>query len=59
MWADAVIAANPSTGDIAVRESRPSRTGFDWSKVFGKAIAGAIIGGIVGALGYVFRKKKG
>jgi hypothetical protein len=58
-WADTVISANPSTGDIAVRESRPSRTGFDWSKVFGKAIAGAIIGGIVGALGYVFRKKKG
>lgn len=58
-WADTVIAANPSTGDIAVRESRPSRTGFDWSKVFGKAVAGAIIGGIVGALGYVFRKKKG
>jgi hypothetical protein len=57
-WADSVIAANPSTGDIAARESEPSRTGFDWSKVFGTAIAGAIIGGIVGALGYLFKKKK-
>lgn len=54
-WTDTVIAANPSTGDVAVRERKRSRTGFDWSRV----LAAAIIGGIVGALGYVFRKRKG
>lgn len=62
-WADAVIAANPSDGDIAVRESNPSRKGFDWRKVVGKGIAGAIVvvvlGGTVEAVRYVFRWMKG
>ncbi len=57
-WADSIIAANPSSEAIAARESKPSRSGFDWSKVFSKAATGAIIGGIVGAFAFLFRKKK-
>jgi hypothetical protein len=62
-WADAVIVANPSTGDIAARESKPARKRFDWSKVFLKGIAGAVgfvvLGGIVEAVRYVSKKMKG
>jgi hypothetical protein len=57
-WANTVIAANPSTGEIAVRENKPSASGLDWNKVFAKTITGAAIGGIIGAVGYIFRKKK-
>ncbi|MCI0748799.1 MAG: hypothetical protein L0Y58_25615 [Verrucomicrobia subdivision 3 bacterium] len=57
-WADTVIAANPSTGDVAARESQSSGSGFDWNKVITKAIVGAVIGGLVGGLTYVFRKKR-
>jgi|GEM_PF-759011 len=57
-WADMLIAANPSVGDIAAREASPARHGFDWQKVVERAILGAIIGGIVGAIGYVFGKNK-
>ncbi len=58
-WADTIIAANPSTGDVALRESTAGRSGVDWGKVFGKALAGAVAGGIIGAVLYLFRKKKG
>jgi len=58
-WADMIIAANPSVGAIAVREASKRQSGFDWSKVLEKAVVGAIIGGLIGLLGYVFRKKKG
>ncbi len=57
-WADAVIAANPSTGDIAARERMPFLTGLDWSKAFAKAIGAAIIGGIAAGLMIVFRKRR-
>jgi hypothetical protein len=50
-WANTVIAANPSVGEIAARESK--RSGFDWNELF---IAG-VVGGIIGALSWVFRKK--
>jgi hypothetical protein len=53
-WMEAIISANPSTGEVAARESGPSRSGFDWS---GVAIGG-LIGGVIGALSYALRKKK-
>jgi len=56
-WADAIIAANPSTGEIAAREERSSRSGFNWNKVLTNALIGAVIGGIVGGLN-VLRKRK-
>jgi hypothetical protein len=58
-WADSVITANPSSAAVAVRESHRRATGIDWAKAGGNAIGGAIIGSIIGILGYVFRKKKG
>jgi len=56
-WADAVIAANPSTGDIAARESKPSQGDFDWDKIFVKGILGAIMGGILGIIGYLSKRR--
>jgi len=56
-WAEAIMAANPSTGDIATRE-RSRRRGFDWGKVGKNALIGAVIGGIIGGLN-VWRKRKG
>ena len=56
-WADSIIAANPSTGEVAAREKRSSRSGFNWNKVLKNALIGAIVGGIVGGLN-VLRKRK-
>lgn len=53
-WMEAIIAANPSTGEVAARESRPSRSGFDWSRV----AIGGLVGGVIGALSFALRKKK-
>lgn len=58
-WADMVIADNPSIGIIAEREIATRKSGFDWDRVIAKGIIGAIIGGIVGLIGYLFKKKKG
>jgi len=52
-WADSIIEANPSTGEIAARESRPAGFHMDWMRVF----ASTVIGGIIGLLIYVLRKK--
>jgi RNA polymerase subunit RPABC4/transcription elongation factor Spt4 len=56
-WADAVIAANPSTGDIAARESKHSQGDFDWDKIFVKGTLGAIMGGILGIIGYLSKRR--
>jgi hypothetical protein len=56
-WADAIIAANPSTGEIAAREKTSSRSGINWSKVLKNAIIGAVVGGVIGGLN-VLRKKR-
>ena len=58
-WADTVIAANPSTEEIATHERRPAGPGFNWNSVLGRAVAGAVIGGVLGTVGYVFRKRRG
>ncbi len=56
-WADAVIAANPSTGDIAARESKPFQDDFDWEKIFVKGFLVAIMGGILGIIGYLSKRR--
>ena len=58
-WAEMVIAANPSEGDVAVRETTQRPPGLDWGEVGKKAMIGGIAGGIIGLLGYVFKKMKG
>jgi len=55
-WADVIIAANPSPEDIAARERGPSQFGFDWGRVLQKGVIGAIIGGIIGLIGYLFKR---
>jgi hypothetical protein len=57
-WADAIIAANPSTGEIAAREKRSSRSGFNWNKVLTNGLIGAVIGGIVGGLNALRKRKQ-
>ena len=56
-WADTVIAANPSKGNIVFGENMSWRAVFDWRKVLWVAIAGIIIGGVTSALAYVLLKK--
>lgn len=55
-WADSIIAANPSTEDIAAREGGSSQLGFDWNRVLKKALIGAIIGGIIGMILHISKK---
>lgn len=57
-WVEAVIAANPSVGEVARSEAAPSHgSGFDWSGIWGKVIIGAVAGAIIGGLSTLFRKK--
>jgi hypothetical protein len=55
-WAESVIAANPSTGDVADREK--TARGFNWGRVGQKALIGGIVGGLFGAFGYIFKRKE-
>jgi len=58
-WASAVVAANPSDFQSSVKESLPSAvTGIDWGEVGIKAIAGAIIGLIVGLIAWARKRGK-
>ena len=57
-WAEAVIAANPSEGEVAVRETTQRASSFDWGEVGQKALIGAVGGGIIGLFSLLFRKKK-
>ena len=47
---------------ILSRNSPPpqntAKTGFDWGQVAGKALVGAIIGGVIALLGGIISKKK-
>lgn len=58
-WADRIIAANPSTGAVAIRETSQRRSGFDSSRLLKNVIIGAVIGGLIGLVRYGVRKKKG
>jgi len=58
-WAEMVVAANPSAGDVAVRETSERSSGFDWGEVGKKALIGAVFGGIIGLFRLIFNKKKG
>lgn len=49
-WRNAVVAANP-------RVEGPS-IGFDWSKVGRSTIIGAVVGGVLGLVGWLGRKAK-
>jgi hypothetical protein len=55
-WADSIIAANPSSKEIAARESGPSQFGFDWGRVLKTAEIGGIIGGIIGLISFLFKR---
>jgi hypothetical protein len=58
-WANAVIAANPSDLQTSVKESLPSTvTGMDWRGVGAKAVGGAIIGLILGLIGWAVNRRK-
>lgn len=53
-WAAAVVAANPSDLPASLRESLPAGvTSIDWGKVGTRAAVGAMIGMIVGLIGWI------
>lgn len=58
-WANAIVAANPSDFQSPIKESLPSAvTGIDWGQVSAKAIAGAIIGLVIGLIGWIRSRGK-
>lgn len=58
-WARSVVLANPPDVQSSVKESLPSAvTRIDWSRVGTKAIAGAIIGLLIGLIGWVINRGK-
>lgn len=58
-WANAVVAANPSDVQASVKEALPSAvSGIDWGKVGAKAIGGAIVGLILGLIGWAINRGK-
>lgn len=58
-WANAVVTANPSDLHASVKEALPSAvSGIDWGEVGAKAMAGAIIGLVIGLIGWVIKRGK-
>jgi hypothetical protein len=56
-WANAVVAANPSDLQAPVKEALPSAvSGIDWGKVGARAVAGSIIGLIIGLIGWAINR---
>lgn len=51
-WATHLLATNPSTGEIASKEDK--KFGFDWNRI----LVAAGIGGVVGAIAHLFKKKE-
>ena len=54
---DQIIAQNPSDAAMSAQESKP-RSSFDWNSVLRSAIIGAAIGGLVGLIKTLLKKKK-
>lgn len=58
-WSNAVIAANPSDVQSSVKEVIPSAvTGIDWGKVGANTLGGAIIGLVIGLIGWAVKRGK-
>jgi hypothetical protein len=55
-WVDAVIAANPSTDDIAAREA--NRFALPWNSLLPKIAAGGVLAAIVGVIILIARRRK-
>jgi uncharacterized membrane protein len=53
-----LIAANASI-EAAAPKPPPAALGFDWTEVLRKGLIGGIIGGAIGAMGYVARRLRG
>jgi hypothetical protein len=58
-WVKAIVEANPSNLGTSLKEALPSAiTGIDWGKVGTKAMGGAIIGLIIGLIGWATSRSK-
>lgn len=58
-WSEAVIAANPSDQQTALKEAQSAATvNINWAQVGEKALHGAIIGGLIALLSLLFRRFK-
>ena len=56
-WSDQIIAQNPSDAATSAQESKP-RAGFDWGSLLRSTIIGAAVGGLIGLIRVLFKKKK-
>lgn len=59
IWANAILDANPESAQMA-ESTRTSdhRSGIDWERVAGKAIAGGILALIIGMFGWSTNRRK-
>jgi hypothetical protein len=56
-WAAAILAANPSDAATAAREARTR--GFDFAQLWRAVLIGGCVGGAIGLLRFLARKKQG
>lgn len=58
-WANAVIEANPADFQSSLNESLPaSLSGMDWGQIGAKALAGGLIGLVIGLIAWLFKRGK-
>lgn len=56
-WSDAIIAANPSSTEIAAKETA-QRSWINWSEVGSSALIGGLVGGLGTLVVALFKRKK-
>jgi hypothetical protein len=57
-WADAILAANPSTAADAAKESSGPRAFRDWGSVSRSAVIGGLVGSLIGLIRWLIGKSK-
>ena len=57
-WANDIISVNPSAVLAGKDQDATFNSSFNWDKVFSKAIAAAVVGGLFALISSIFRRKK-
>lgn len=58
IWAAEIVTANPMSVEVKQAVERPRSRGINWDEVLEKAAVGALIGGVIGILGFLLRRRK-
>ena len=58
VWAAEIVAANPMSVEVKQAVERPGSRGINWDQVLEKAAVGALIGGVIGILGFLLGRRK-